>query len=1079
MESGAAADRAHWLRVLAAGGNTVIPRWTTARERDMGEQVSAIPADVVAAVRKQSDESAIPLGSLLLAAHAAVLAMLSGERDVVTGYVPAPGVGPLPCPLSAEPGTWRELLSRTRRAEEELLGHAGFPVEELRADSGLTGPRFDAVFDLTGADLTDGMVLWVGIDDLAGVPALRLRYRTDVLDAAAAARIAGYHLTALARLVTDPDAELDQDSLLSAAEIAFQIDGLAGPQRELPERRFHELFEQRVRQHPDAIAAEHAGQQWSYQELNARANRIAHALLTRGLAPEGVVAVATERNLDWMASVIAIFKAGGAYLPIEPHLPGDRIANALRRAECTLVLTETGSTTTFDQALATLPAVQRILVETAYTDHHPDADHAADEDLGLTISPDRLAYIYFTSGSTGEPKGAMCEHAGMLNHLYAKITDLEIGEGQTVAQTAPQSFDISLWQLISALLVGGRTLLIPQDVILDVARFVDTIVTGRVNVAQIVPSYLEVVLTYLEQNPRPLPELHCVSVTGEALKLELAQRWFTTTHGINLVNAYGLTETSDDTNHEVMHTAPEGRSVPLGRPVNNVHVYVVDDQLRPVPLGAPGQIVFSGICVGRGYINDPERTAQAYGTDPHRAGQRLYLAGDFGRWRPDGKLEFLGRRDSQVKISGFRIEIGEIENTLIRVPGVRDGAVVVSERTDRSKHLVAFYTATEPLPLELLRARLGESLPNYMIPATFHRRDSLPLTPNSKISKKALAALAAAELDLVDEAVESPETPTEQRLAQVWATVLGISSDEIGRHDNFFDRGGTSLSAVKVAIALKREVSLKDITRQPVLTDLAELLDGRSDRQARLLRALTEPAPTDTASLVCFPYAGGNAGNFRPLVEALRGTGIAVYAVELPGHHVAAEREPFAPNVRVVGQVVAQVVTELDQRGLTRVMLWGHSSGTALAVATARELHERGIEVTRLFLAAQLPRDAVGRRAEADQLAGRTYAELSKLDAQRAEHIGAAYRHDCVAVHRYFAELLDAPVAQLPVPVTAVVAADDPSTPEFPHRHADWRLLAEHVDAVELTDGGHYFLPIRPGEAAAEVLRAAGILASR
>ena len=847
MESGAAAARAHWLGVLATGGNTVIPRWTTARGRNIGEQVSAIPADVVAAVREQPDESAIPLGSLLLAAHAAVLAALSGERDVVTGYVPAPGAGPLPCPLSAEPGTWRELLSRTRRAEEELLDHAGFPVEELRADSGLTGPRFDAVFDLTGGDLTDGdltdgMVLWVGIDDLGGAPALRLRYRTDALDAAAAARIAGYHLTALARLVTDPDADFDQDSLLSAAEIAFQIDGLAGPRRELPEHRFHELFEQRVRQHPDAIAAEHAGRRWSYQELNARANRIAHALLARGLAPEGVVAVATERNLDWMASIIAIFKAGGAYLPIEPHLPGDRIGNILRRAECTLVLTEAGSTTTLDQALATLPAVHRILVETAYTDHHPDDGHAADEDLGLTIGPDRLAYIYFTSGSTGEPKGAMCEHAGMLNHLYAKITDLEIGEGQTVAQTAPQSFDISLWQLISALLVGGRTLLIPQDVILDVARFVDTIIAGRVNVAQIVPSYLEVVLTYLEQNPCPLPELHCVSVTGEALKLELAQRWFTTTHGINLVNAYGLTETSDDTNHEVMHTAPEGHSVPLGRPVNNVHVYVVDDQLRPVPLGAPGQIVFSGICVGRGYINDPERTAQAYVSDPHRAGQRLYLAGDFGRWRPDGKLEFLGRRDSQVKVSGFRIEIGEIENTLIRVPGVRDGAVVVSERADRSKHLVAFYTATDPLPVELLRARLGESLPDYMIPATFHWRDSLPLTPNSKISKKALTALAA-EFDLVDEAVESPETPTEQRLAHVWAIVLGIPGDEIGRHDNFFDRGGTSLSAVKVAIALNREISLKDITRQPVLTDLADLIDGRRPgRAAEVLRPAGIPA---------------------------------------------------------------------------------------------------------------------------------------------------------------------------------------------------------------------------------------------
>jgi amino acid adenylation domain-containing protein len=822
MESAAAAARAHWLRVLAAGGNTAIPRWTTARERGTAEHASAIPADVLAAVDEQAEESAIPLGSLVLAAHAAVLAVLTGERDVVTGYVPVPAAGPLPCPLSADPGSWRELLSRTRRAEEELLTHARFPVEELRAGAGLTGPRFDVVFDLTGLDRTDGVVLWVGIDDLAGVPALRLRYRTDVLDAAAAARIAGYHLTALARLVTDPDAELDQDSLLPAAEIAFQIDGLAGPRRELPEHRFHELFEQRVRRHPDAIAAEHAGRRWSYRELNARANRIAHALLARGLAPEGVVAVTTERNLDWMASVIAIFKAGGAYLPVEPHLPGDRIATVLRRAGCDLVLTETGSTSTLDQALASLPTVQRILVETAYADRHPDADR----DPGLTIGPDRLAYIYFTSGSTGEPKGAMCEHGGMLNHLYAKITDLEIGEGHTVAQTAPQSFDISLWQLISALLVGGRTLLVPQDVILDVARFVDTIVTGRVNVAQIVPSYLDVVLSHLERNPRPLPDLRCVSVTGEALKLELAQRWFATTRGISLVNAYGLTETSDDTNHEVMHCAPEGRCVPLGRPVSNVHVYVVDDRLRPVPLGAPGQIVFSGICVGRGYINDPERTAQAYLTDPHRAGRRLYLAGDYGRWRPDGKLEFLGRRDSQVKISGFRIEIGEVENALIRVPGVHDGAVVVSERAGRAAHLVGFYTASEPLPPDLLRGRLAESLPPYMVPATFHRRGSLPLTPNGKINKKALIALAA-ELDVVGQAVESPETPTEQRLAQVWATVLGIPGHEIGRQDNFFDRGGTSLSAVKVAIALERQVSLKDIIRQPVLTDLAELIDDR------------------------------------------------------------------------------------------------------------------------------------------------------------------------------------------------------------------------------------------------------------
>jgi amino acid adenylation domain-containing protein len=460
----------------------------------------------------------------------------------------------------------------------------------------------------------------------------------------------------------------------------------------------------------------------------------------------------------------------------------------------------------------------------------------------VQVGPDQLAYLYFTSGSTGEPKGAMCEHAGMLNHLQAKIADLEFGEGQTVAETAPQSFDISLWQLISALLVGGRTLVVPQDVILDVARFVDTIADGRVNVAQLVPSYLEVVLTYLEQNAKALPDLHCCSVTGEALKLELAQRWFSLMPAVKLVNAYGLTETSDDTNHEVMRSAPEGRSVPLGRAVQNVRVYVVDEQLRPVPLGAPGAIVFSGVCVGRGYVNDPDRTAAAYLTDPHRPGERLYLAGDFGRWRPDGKLEYLGRRDSQVKISGFRIEIGEIENTLLRVPGVRDGAVVVAEPAGGSKHLVAFYAADRPLPVELLRERLGASLPGYMVPTTFHYRDALPLTANSKIDKKALTALAADLGVVADEEVEPPATPTEQRLAQVWATVLGEPVEQVGRRDHFFDKGGTSLTAVKVVIGLKREVSLKDITRLPVLADLAALIDGRAERQTGLLQVLAEPA---------------------------------------------------------------------------------------------------------------------------------------------------------------------------------------------------------------------------------------------
>jgi amino acid adenylation domain-containing protein len=1091
--------REFWRDVLLAGGFTSIPRWTRNPVPGLGGRQALIPGDLVAALRRRAEELAVPLRTVLLAAHAKVLTALSGEPEVTVGYV-AGGGQPLPCRLTAGPGSWRALLHHAHQVDSQLRANQNFAVGDLQRELGLPGPLFDTVFDAGdgpgGGDPAGDIAARVAIRPRRGGLVLELRYRTDVLDADAAARIAGYHLTALTLIAADPEAEHGRQSLLSGEELRFQIEGLAGPRRDLPDRRFHELFEQQAAARPDDIAAMRGGQQWTYAELNARANRLARALLARGLRREGVVAVVTERNLDWMAAVLAVSKAGGVYLPIEPHFPADRIAATLTRAGCGLVLTETGSTTTLDEALGSVPGIETVFTDGAYAEGH------ADGDPGVSVTPDQLAYIYFTSGSTGEPKGAMCEQAGLLNHLYAKIGDLQIGPGQVVAQTAPQCFDISLWQLVSALLAGGRTLLVEQEVILDVERFVDTITGGRVNVLQVVPSYLEAVLTYLEQHPRELPDLRFVSVTGEALKKELTQRWFASQPGIKLVNAYGLTETSDDTNHEVMDRVPDTDRVPLGPPVSNVHVYVVDENLSPVPLGAPGAIVFSGVCVGRGYVNDPERTALAFMPDPHRPGQRLYQAGDYGRWRPDGKLEYFGRRDSQVKISGFRIEIGEIENTLLRVPGVRDGAVVVSELAGQGRRLVAFYSGPRPVDAGVLRGRLGASLPGYMIPAAFHWRERLPLTGNSKIDKKVLAALAG-ELAVAGDHQE-PVTPTERRIAAAWATVLGIGEDQVGRRDHFFDLGGTSLSAVKLAVALDRAVSLKDLTRHPVLADLAALIDGQCPRRGGLLQALAEPggvpehgAPSHGApdhgvqagALVCFPYAGGNAVNFQAMASALRGSGLAVYAVELPGHDLAAETEPFAP----LAQVTDQVTAEITQRGLTRILLWGHSSGTAFAVETARKLEQAGADVTRVFLTAQLPGDAAARRAAAAALAGLSnaeiaaglaadsgYTELADLvgrDTQRAEHVGAAYRHDCVSAHHYLADALDTPpAARLSAPVTVVVAADDPFTPKAGRAYRDWELLAERVGLHELADGGHYFLRTRPAEAAQAVLDAAGRL---
>ncbi|MEV0966950.1 non-ribosomal peptide synthetase, partial [Streptomyces sp. NPDC049910] len=632
----------------------------------------------------------------------------------------------------------------------------------------------------------------------------------DVLDGEAAGRFVGYHLAALGEMVAGLDGGLG--SVVSEGEVAFQVEGLAGRRRELPGLRVHELFEERVRAHPDAVAVVDGGRVWTYGELNGRANRLARALRVRGVEGEGVVGVVLGRNAHWLASVLAVFKAGGVYLPIEPGFPAGRIAAVLSRAGCRVVLSEAGSTGSLDQALAAAGGgvgaaggagggaggVVRVLVEEAYAEGHGSGD------LGVPVGAGQLAYIYFTSGSTGEPKGAMCEHAGLVNHLLAKIDDLGIVEGSAVAQVAPQCFDISLWQLLAGLLVGGRTVLVEQDAVLDVSRFVDTVVGAGVDVVQVVPSYLEAVVSALEHAPRGLGRVRCVSVTGEALKRELVERWFAVQPGIPLVNAYGLTETCDDTNHEVITGVVE--RVLVGRPVANVHVYVVDEGLRPVPLGAPGEIVFSGVCVGRGYVNDPERTAAVFVPDPLRPGERLYRSGDRGRWDVSGRLEFLGRRDAQVKIRGFRIEIGEVENALLGVVGVRDGAVV-PVAGPAGKRLVAFYTAPAELGSGVLAQGLGRVLPSYMVPSVFHWRPELPLTANGKVDKKALTALAGTLETTAPTGGggrQAPVTAAEQRLAAAWAAVLGVPPEQIGRNDHFFDRGGTSLSAVKLAIALDR-----------------------------------------------------------------------------------------------------------------------------------------------------------------------------------------------------------------------------------------------------------------------------------
>jgi len=1017
----------------------------------------------------------------LLASHAKVLSIITGERDVVVGLRLKVGTDALPCRLSVVDGQWQTLLDQASDAEALAARSCEVSLDELRVLLRGGGPLFTTVLDLADpakppVQPDDDVVLVMGLHREGGRPVLRLTYRVDVVDSDSADRLIGYHLRALAAIVENPSAAHHRQTLLPEEELRLQLHGIAGERFELPDRRFHELFTERAAASPDAVALSHRGRQWTYRDIELRSNRIANGLLDRGLGNEDVVAVVSERTAEWLAAIIAIFKAGGAYLPVDSAFPAERITTILRRSDCHLVLTQRQDMGNLADAIggpvwqsAPLPATVTIEDAATGADHPPE----------VTVPPDNLAYIYFTSGSTGKPTGAMCEHAGMLNHLFAKVRDLDIGVDDAVVQNAPQCFDISLWQLLAPLLTGGRTVIIDQEASVDTRRFLDEIIAAAASILQVVPSYLELLMSFLDDFPSDLGRLRSVVVTGQAIKKDLVQRWFAK-YRIPLVNAYGATEASDDTTHAVMYEVPQQDLVPLGAPVHNVHVYVLDEHLSLVPLGAPGEIAFSGVCVGRGYVNDEERTRLAFVHHPYQRGRRMYRTGDFGRWLPDGNLEFLGRRDEQVKVRGFRIEFGEIEDRMLRLPGVRDAAVVVEDGADRVKKLVAFYSASQPVSAGRIRERLVESLPEYMVPNYFHRLQTLPLTANGKIDKKALAALAET-LGHGGAPYVAPRTAGERRIATVWAEVLNVPLEKIGRGDHFFDLGGNSLSAVRFVVKLDRVLSLKDLASSPVLADLAAVLDGRGEHGRDWLLALSSDMVGTTASIVCFPYAAGNAVNFQAFAKALAVSGLAVYGVELPGHDLGKSDEPL----RGVTEIAEQVTAEIMRRVTTPIILLGNSAGSAHALAVARSLADQGADLRRIFLVSRfLPTEDQLRAeiAEADALvdsdvkallsAARAYVELDGGSEDRTNLLGTVYRHDVVSAAEFLLKRRrHSPGGQLDVPVTVLVAEDDPATAGYEMSYGSWRAFSSQVELATVPEGGHYLMRTRPTEVAAAVLR--------
>jgi amino acid adenylation domain-containing protein len=460
-------------------------------------------------------------------------------------------------------------------------------------------------------------------------------------------------------------------------------------------------------------------------------------------------------------------------------------------------------------------------------------------------SPANKAYVIFTSGSTGIPKGVMIEHRGMLNHLYAKISDLGLTRDDVVAQNASQCFDISVWQLLAPLLVGARVEIFDDRLTNDVLRFFEEVECRGVTVLEVVPSFLRVMLNEIE---RPhalvhrLTRLRWLLSTGEALPVELCRQWLEMYPRIPMVNAFGPTECSDDVCHYFARYPPSADvlRVPIGKPIAGTQLYVLDRYMNPVPACIPGELYAGGRGVGRGYAGDPASTAEVFLPDPFSAipGSRLYKTGDLVRLLADGEIEFLGRIDEQVKVRGFRIELGEIENALEQHADVSAGAAIVYERSGGDKRIVAYVVPRRDGAqlTEELRRLLQERLPDYMIPAAIFALDELPLTTTGKINRKALAAMAEGALASADRPFVPPSTPSEVTLADLCAEVLGL--DRLSIQDDFFELGGHSLLAAqlisRVRELFKMDLPLKLLFEATTVEKLARAIDSlQAEREAQ------------------------------------------------------------------------------------------------------------------------------------------------------------------------------------------------------------------------------------------------------
>ena len=927
-----------------------------------GYYCAAFDKELSAELTALSKRSGVTLFMTLVAAFQTLLYRLSGEDDIVVG-TPVAGrnrreieglIGffvntlVLRINLGGDP-SFEELLGRVREVALQAYTHQDLPFEQLvqtlqpTRDLSYT-PLFQVMFVLDDARVpsvklpeltvssysvelgTAKFDLTLSMENTADGLASVWEYNADLFDKTTIARMTRHFQTLLEAIVANPQQKVCSLPLLTEQERHQLLVDWNNTTKEYPsDKCIHQLFEEQVELTPDSEAVLFEDKQLTYRELNQRANSLAHHLRNLGVGPEVLVGICVERSLEMVVGLLGILKAGGAYVPLDPAYPPERLAFMLEDASVGVLLTQA-------QLLESLPKHQGPIV--CLDTDWKIIERQSEKNPGCSLTPENLAYVIYTSGSTGQPKGVLVAHSGVSNLATALIQISNVQPNSGVLQFCSLSFDGSVTELVMALLSGAAMVMGTRDSLLPGANLIQLLRDFEVTTVALLPS----VLAVLPANE--LPALRTIIAAGEACSRELVAKW---SSGRRFFNGYGPTECTVCTT--IVECTDSKEAPPIGRPLPNTQVYILDAQKQLVPIGVHGELYIGGVGVTRGYLNRPEITADRFILNPfsNDSGSRLYKTGDLVRYLPDGNIEYLGRIDHQVKIRGFRIELGEIEAVLRQNPAVQDAVVIGQEYDLHDKRLVAYVVPSqeEVLSTSELRRYIKQKLPDHMVPSAFVRLEALPLTPNDKVDRRALPMPDGTRS--VEGTFAPPLTLFEEVLANIWSEVLRL--DSVGIHDNFFELGGHSLLAVRLLAQIEKtfgkNLPLSTLFQSPTIEQLANIL--REKGWSAPCQTLVVIQPGGSKRPLFFIHVLGEGLKFcRSLTSHLDPEqpiyGLAVGIMD-------------EDSVNKIEDVVAYYIKEMRSiQPEGPYLLAGIYCGGRIAYEMAQQLHEQGQKVALVAL---------------------------------------------------------------------------------------------------------------------------------